>query len=180
MPASSPAFALASTSAPRVKEEAAAAALTDEQLARQMQADFEAEATRTGRSTRNGGATAAASKKRPIKKSRKKTDGGDDDDAVKKKKRKTSHTGFNKLHVLSPEMAEICGVPVLSRPGVTKVSLSTQSMLSGVPERISSEPLRTRFAGSLEIHQGQRPAGPEEAHRNSARRETQGALAGPG
>ncbi|GAA5867781.1 hypothetical protein JCM3774_003409 [Rhodotorula dairenensis] len=116
-PASSPAFALATTaSAPRVAKKEEAAVMTDEQLARQMQAQFESEGT--GRSTRNGGA--AAAKKRPIKKSRKKADGDDEEGAAKKKKRKTSHTGFNKLHVLSPEMAEICDAPVLSRPGVTK------------------------------------------------------------
>lgn len=86
-----------------------------------MQAEFEQQAT-VSRSTRNGGSAAAAAKKRaPIKKSRKNKAGSDDDDgAVKKKKRKTSHTGFNKLHVLSDEMAEVCGAPVLSRPGVTK------------------------------------------------------------
>jgi upstream activation factor subunit UAF30 len=124
VPASSPAFALASTSATRVKKEEAPA-LTDEELARQMQAEFEQQAT-VGRSTRNGGSAASAVKKRaPIKKSKKNKKAGSDDDddgAVKKKKRKTSHTGFNKLHVLSDEMAEVCGAPVLSRPGVTKVS----------------------------------------------------------
>ncbi|TKA53241.1 hypothetical protein B0A53_04097 [Rhodotorula sp. CCFEE 5036] len=119
VPASSPAFSLAST---RVKKEKAPA-LTDEELARQMQAEFEQQAT-VGRSTRNGGSAASAAKKRaPIKKSKKNKKAGSDDDddgAVKKKKRKTSHTGFNKLHVLSDEMAEVCGAPVLSRPGVTK------------------------------------------------------------
>lgn len=123
-PASSPAFALASRSVTWVKKEEAPA-LTDEELARQMQAEFEQRAT-VGRSTRNGGSAASAAKKRaPIKKSKKNKKAGSDDDddgAVKKKKRKTSHTGFNKLHVLSDEMAEVCGAPVLSRPGVTKVS----------------------------------------------------------
>ena len=132
VPASSPAFALASTSATRVKKEEAPA-LTDEELARQMQAEFEQQAT-VGRSTRNGGSAASAVKKRaPIKKSKKNKKAGSDDDddgAVKKKKRKTSHTGFNKLHVLSDEMAEVCGAPVLSRPGVTKVSRRGRSLAS--------------------------------------------------
>lgn len=129
VPASSPAFSLAST---RVKKEKAPA-LTDEELARQMQAEFEQQAT-VGRSTRNGGSAASAAKKRaPIKKSKKNKKAGSDDDddgAVKKKKRKTSHTGFNKLHVLSDEMAEVCGAPVLSRPGVTKVSRRGRSLAS--------------------------------------------------
>lgn len=159
-PASSPAFALASTSGTRVKQEAAPA-LTDEELARQMQAEFEQQAT-VSRSTRNGGSAAAAAKKRaPIKKSRKNKAGSDDDDgAVKKKKRKTSHTGFNKLHVLSDEMAEICGAPVLSRPGVTKVSPRMKSTFvgAGAAKDRWADVLLSPLAGSLEIHQGQRPA----------------------
>ncbi|GAA5990577.1 hypothetical protein JCM10908_003139 [Rhodotorula pacifica] len=119
LPASSPAFALASTSAPRIKQEKPA--LTDEEVARKLQAEFASEMT-TGRATRNGGA-GAATKKRAIKTKKKKAGSYDDDEDgadKKKKKRKTSHTGFNKLHILSADMAEICGAPALSRPGVTK------------------------------------------------------------
>ena len=66
-----------------------------------------------GRSTRNGGASTKRAKSR-------------------KKKRKVSNTGFNKPHLLSPEMSEVCGKQVLSRPGVTKVSLSLyHSLLAG-------------------------------------------------
>lgn len=77
-----------------------------------------------GRSTRNGGTSSKRAKPRK-KKSKSKVSDDDDsgtEDKVKKK-RKTSNTGFNKPHLLSPEMSAVCGKQVLSRPGVTKVSL---------------------------------------------------------
>jgi len=86
-----------------------------------------------GRSTRNGGASTKRAKSRK-KKSKSKVSDDDDsgtEDKVKKK-RKVSNTGFNKPHLLSPEMSEVCGKQVLSRPGVTKVSLSLyHSLLAG-------------------------------------------------
>lgn len=118
-PTSSPAFMLAS--APPLAP-LGPGKLTDEELARQLQAEYSSHSA--GRSTRNGGSTATAKKRGATKKSKKTVS---DDDAVdgsaKTKKRKVSHTGFNKLHLLSEDLADICGVQVLSRPGVTKVSL---------------------------------------------------------
>ncbi|GAA6026580.1 hypothetical protein JCM8202_005751 [Rhodotorula sphaerocarpa] len=115
-PTSSPAFMLAS--APPLAP-LGPGKLTDEELARQLQAEYSSHSA--GRSTRNGGSTATAKKRGATKKSKKIVS---DDDAVdgsaKKKKRKVSHTGFNKLHLLSEDLADICGVQVLSRPGVTK------------------------------------------------------------
>lgn len=121
-PASSPAFTLASTSKAKTEED-------DEAMARRLQAEFAAQQA-GGRTTRNG-ATSSASKKRAAsgKKKKSKAHVSDDDDsdagagaASRKKKRKTnSHTGFNKLHFLSPELAAVCGEEVASRPRVTKV-----------------------------------------------------------
>jgi hypothetical protein len=76
-----------------------------------------------GRSTRNGGATAKKTKSRKKKSKSTVSDGESGEDGKPKKKRKVSNTGFNKPHLLSPEMSEVCGKQVLSRPGVTKVSL---------------------------------------------------------
>ncbi|GAA5912833.1 hypothetical protein JCM5296_001030 [Sporobolomyces johnsonii] len=112
-PTSSPAFPLNKVkSASKRKEE------SDEELARRLQAEY---AQPVGRATRNGGANSKP--KKPIKKKKSKSrvsDDDDDDDDKPKKKRKVSQTGFNKPHLLSPEMAEVCGQEVLSRPGVTK------------------------------------------------------------
>ncbi|GAA6055404.1 hypothetical protein JCM3770_006974 [Rhodotorula araucariae] len=118
-PSSSPAFPLAATAAKSKPEE------DDEALARRLQAEY---ASMTiGRTTRNGTSTSSSTKKRAAggkKKSKARVsddDGSDDSAAKKKKKRKTSHTGFNKLHLLSPEMAAVCGEEVASRPRVTKL-----------------------------------------------------------
>ncbi|GAA5975443.1 hypothetical protein JCM21900_002113 [Sporobolomyces salmonicolor] len=113
-PTSSPAFPLEKVKGPSKYEE------SDEELARRLQAEY---AQPVGRATRNGGANSKPRK--PIKKKKSKSrvsdDDDDDDDGDKpKKKRKVSQTGFNKPHLLSPEMAEVCGQEVLSRPGVTK------------------------------------------------------------
>ncbi|BGP37555.1 hypothetical protein JCM10450v2_001470 [Rhodotorula kratochvilovae] len=118
-PSSSPAFPLATTSAKKKPEE------DDEAMARRLQAEFAAQTG--GRTTRNGTSTGSSTKKRAAgakKKSKARVSDDDDSDdgaAKKKKKRKTSHTGFNKLHLLSPEMAEVCGEQVASRPRVTKL-----------------------------------------------------------
>ncbi|GAA5930163.1 hypothetical protein JCM1841_000481 [Sporobolomyces salmonicolor] len=112
-PTSSPAFPLEKVKGPSKYEE------SDEELARRLQAEY---AQPVGRATRNGGANSKPRK--PIKKKKSKSrvsdDDDDDDDDKPKKKRKVSQTGFNKPHLLSPEMAEVCGQEVLSRPGVTK------------------------------------------------------------
>lgn len=117
-PASSPAFPLATSAKPNADEDADAA------FARQLQAEFAAMSG--GRTTRNGGSSSASSRKRTggrKSKARVSDDDGESDDgaAKKKKKRKTGNSGFNKPHLLSHELAEVCGVQVASRPGVTKV-----------------------------------------------------------
>ncbi|BGO98144.1 SWIB complex BAF60b domain-containing protein [Rhodotorula toruloides] len=115
-PTSSPAFPLATTTASRpakIEED------DDEAYARKLQAEYAAMGG--GRTTRNGGTTTARRGGKKKSKAQVSDDSGDEDDGgKKKKKRKTSHTGFNKLHVLSDEMAAVCGRPVASRPGVTK------------------------------------------------------------
>ncbi|GJN88199.1 hypothetical protein Rhopal_001164-T1 [Rhodotorula paludigena] len=116
-PASSPAFPLATSAKPNADEDADAA------FARQLQAEFAAMSG--GRTTRNGGSSSASSRKRAggrKSKARVSDDDGESDDgaAKKKKKRKTGNSGFNKPHLLSHELAEVCGVQVASRPGVTK------------------------------------------------------------
>lgn len=116
-PTSSPAFPLATTTAPRpakIEED------DDEAYARKLQAEYAA--LGGGRTTRNGGTSTARRGGKKKSKARVSDDSGDEDDGGrKKKKRKTTNSGFNKLHVLSDEMAEVCGRPVASRPGVTKV-----------------------------------------------------------
>ncbi|CEQ42996.1 SPOSA6832_04889 [Sporobolomyces salmonicolor] len=118
-PTSSPAFPLEKVKGPSKYEE------SDEELARRLQAEY---AQPVGRATRNGGANSKPRK--PIKKKKSKSrvsdDDDDDDDDKPKKKRKVSQTGFNKPHLLSPEMAEVCGQEVLSRPGVTKALWNLQ------------------------------------------------------
>ncbi|GAA5951364.1 hypothetical protein JCM3765_002456 [Sporobolomyces pararoseus] len=119
-PASSPAKPLSSSSAPKkVKREREVEAETDEQIARRLQAEFNG--VSSGRATRNGGAGARKAKPRKKKSKSTVSDGeSGDEDGKPKKKRKVSNTGFNKPHLLSPEMSEVCGKQVLSRPGVTK------------------------------------------------------------
>ncbi|GAA5913322.1 uncharacterized protein JCM6883_003038 [Sporobolomyces salmoneus] len=121
-PASSPAKPLStSTSAApkKVKREREVEAETDEMMARRLQQELNG--TSTGRATRNGGTTAKKPKSRKKKSKSTVSDGeSGDEDGKPKKKRKVSNTGFNKPHLLSPEMSDVCGKQVLSRPGVTK------------------------------------------------------------
>ncbi|GAA5887873.1 hypothetical protein JCM16303_007366 [Sporobolomyces ruberrimus] len=113
-PESSPARPL-STVAKKPKREREE---TDEAMARRLQQEMNG--LTTGRATRNGGT--AAKKAEPRKKKSKSTvsDGESGEEGAAKKKRKVSNTGFNKPHFLSPELSEVCGKQVLSRPGVTK------------------------------------------------------------
>ncbi|GAA5991540.1 hypothetical protein JCM5350_002608, partial [Sporobolomyces pararoseus] len=121
-PASSPAKPLSSSSAPKkVKREREVEVETDEQIARRLQAEFNG--VSSGRATRNGGVSAKKAKPRKKKSKSTVSDGeSGDEDGKPKKKRKVSNTGFNKPHLLSPEMSEVCGKQVLSRPGVTKAN----------------------------------------------------------
>jgi len=120
-PASSPAFALAATSTTNSKPEE-----DDAAMARRLQAEF---ASQTGGRTTRNGTTSSASKKRAAGGKKKSKARVSDDDsegggaaAPKKKKRKANpNSGFNKFHLLSPELAAICGEEVASRPRVTKV-----------------------------------------------------------
>ncbi|GAA6003443.1 hypothetical protein JCM10207_000336 [Rhodosporidiobolus poonsookiae] len=119
MPESSPAFPLASV--PKGEPDTDG----DAEYARQLQQAYD---TPGVRSTRNGGVstkkTKAGGKKQKRAVSKREvsdSDGSDlDDDDKPKKKRKVSNSGFNKLHLLSPELAEVTGKQVLSRPGATK------------------------------------------------------------
>ncbi|SGY69068.1 BQ5605_C004g02950 [Microbotryum silenes-dioicae] len=98
--------------------------LTDEQIAMRLQNEFNARPSRAGTSTAPGSAKSkakscnAGTKKRKSKSAA--TIGSDEDDSAPKKQRKVSNTGFNKLHRLSQEMADVCGSDQLSRPQVTK------------------------------------------------------------
>ncbi|GAA5847859.1 hypothetical protein JCM9279_006669 [Rhodotorula babjevae] len=120
-PTSSPAFALAATSTTKTKAEE-----DDAAMARRLQAEF---ASQTGGRTTRNGTTSSASKKRAAGGKKKSKARVSDDDsegggasAPKKKKRKAAPgTGFNKYHLLSPELAAICGEEVASRPRVTKL-----------------------------------------------------------
>ncbi|GAA5847968.1 hypothetical protein JCM3766R1_005924 [Sporobolomyces carnicolor] len=119
-PASSPAKPL-SAAAPnaKLKRERAPDVESDEMMARRLQQELNG--VSTGRATRNGGATARKAKPRKKKSKSTVSDGeSGEEDGKPKKKRKVSNTGFNKPHLLSPEMSEVCGAQVLSRPGVTK------------------------------------------------------------
>ncbi|GAA5944205.1 uncharacterized protein JCM15063_000179 [Sporobolomyces koalae] len=115
VPASSPVVPLAKKPVKREREE------TDEEMARRLQEEMNGMSS-TGRATRNGGAATRKVKAKPRKKKSKSTVSDDEsgEDGAPKKKRKVSNTGFNKPHLLSPEMSEVCGKQVLSRPGVTK------------------------------------------------------------
>ncbi|SCZ92445.1 BZ3500_MvSof-1268-A1-R1_Chr5-2g07863 [Microbotryum saponariae] len=98
--------------------------LTDEQIAMRLQNELNARPSRAGTSTASGSAKSkanswsAGTKKRKSKSAA--TIGSDEDDSAPKKQRKVSNTGFNKLHRLSQEMADVCGSDQLSRPQVTK------------------------------------------------------------
>ncbi|KDE08650.1 hypothetical protein, variant [Microbotryum lychnidis-dioicae p1A1 Lamole] len=98
--------------------------LTDEQIAMRLQNELNARPSRAGTSTAPGSAKSkakscnAGTKKRKSKSAA--TIGSDEDDSAPKKQRKVSNTGFNKLHRLSQEMADVCGSDQLSRPQVTK------------------------------------------------------------
>lgn len=97
--------------------------LTDEQMAMRLQNELNARPSRAGSSTNSVAAKAksksfASAKKRKSKSSA--TVGSDEDESAPKKQRRISNTGFNKLHQLSEEMADVCGSDRLSRPQVTK------------------------------------------------------------
>ncbi|GAA6022114.1 hypothetical protein JCM11491_002114 [Sporobolomyces phaffii] len=117
-PASSPARPLSTAAPKKLKREREAE--TDEMMARRLQEELNG--VTGARSTRNGGTAAAKKTTKSRKKKSKSTvsDGESGDEDKPKKKRKVSQTGFNKPHLLSPEMSEVCGKQVLSRPGVTK------------------------------------------------------------
>ncbi|GAA5854880.1 hypothetical protein JCM8547_004107 [Rhodosporidiobolus lusitaniae] len=107
----------------------------DEAVARALQAAYNA----PERATRNGGVSSSSSKSKKKSKSKKRVDSDDDsglddsDGAPAKKKKKTkaklsgkavdrrkNSAGFNKLYLLSDELAEVTGHKVLSRAGCTK------------------------------------------------------------
>ncbi|GAA5934407.1 hypothetical protein JCM3775_000350 [Rhodotorula graminis] len=120
-PTSSPAFALATTSKSKSKAEE-----DDAAMARRLQAEFASQSA--GRTTRNGTTSSASKKRTAGGKKKSKARVSDDDSeggggaAPKKKKRKANpNSGFNKFHLLSPELAAICGEEVASRPRVTKL-----------------------------------------------------------
>ncbi|SCV72489.1 BQ2448_4026 [Microbotryum intermedium] len=98
--------------------------LTDEQMAMRLQNELNARSSRAGSSAASGSSKNKAkswntsAKKRKSKSSA--TVGSDEDESAPKKQRKVSNTGFNKLHRLSQEMADVCGSDQLSRPQVTK------------------------------------------------------------
>lgn len=87
--------------------------LTDAELARQLSMELN---PAPGRTTRHGPVRPKA-KAKP-KKRAKAVDEYDSDGNIKPKKK--AGGGFNKPHLLSDALADVCGETVLSRPGVTK------------------------------------------------------------
>ncbi|KAK4053401.1 Peptidyl-prolyl cis-trans isomerase cyp10 [Microbotryomycetes sp. JL201] len=99
--------------------------LSDAELARQLAADLNGPTRRT---TRAGpSASRSGRKSTKARKSRATVDEDDDSDSVStstsSKPRKRSGGGgggFNKPHLLSEALADVCGATILSRPAVTK------------------------------------------------------------
>ncbi|KAK4056190.1 hypothetical protein OIO90_002631 [Microbotryomycetes sp. JL221] len=94
-------------------------ALSDAELARQLSMNLNGPARRVTR------AGPVRNKTKSRAKSRSMVDEDDDPDSIStskkaKPKRKATGGGFNKPHLLSEALADVCGETVLSRPAVTK------------------------------------------------------------